>query len=557
MASQGALNKPFAVFDIEALDWSRFRVAQFLTSDGDAVRCDTPERLAHEVMRFQGRVFAHYGGRYDFFFLPEPSSIALSGSGILRAQLGKAQMYDSWFLFQMKLAQLGKAVGVEKYEGKSDHIADLSDDETADHCLNDCRVLVAGLQSHREWCANLGHEKPRWPATAGGTAVYCLETYEADGVAHMQREPFPVETWFQHYAAATGGRVELWTLGQVRGPVYAYDINSSYPQSWCDAPLPLGPWRHVTAEVPNRKAVYRATVRQSRDALPVVAPGHVWRYDGEVWLTDEELTVLRTWGGRAEIHEGWVCTTEPVWFGRDFASSLYAAKSKGDPWAKVGVNSGHGKFGQSIVQTAHVKRGRVWEVDYELGMPAWYQRPLVSAFVLSRARLRLHATLQALRAAGWEHYYVDTDCVHTNCPPDQFPGALSGALGEWKLETVAARAAYVAPKVYGLELADDSPDVLKGKAKAGALKLAAKGLPRAQVTWRHLVAARYEPQHFTDASGLVSFRGQKGTWGARAASRSRTLRAQTGGKHAVEISKTKSRLTYPETAHLYDSLSFD
>lgn len=548
MATPASLSKPFAVFDIEALSWDRYRVAQFITSEGDEVRCNTPAQLNAEVKRFQGRVFAHYGGRYDFFFLEEPTTAALSGSGILRAQLGKASLYDSWFLFQMSLKKVGEAVGHAKWEGKSDNIEALTDDETAAHCLNDCHVLRIGLERHREWCATRGHEKPRWPATAGGTAMYCFEAYEADGVEHLRRESMPVETWFAHYAAVTGGRVEMWALGEVRGPVYTYDINSSYPRSWCDAPLPLGPWRHVTAEAaPGFKAVYRATVRQGREALPVVAPGHVWRYDGEAWLTDEELATVRMYGGAVEIHEGWVSQTHERWFGRDFATQLYEAKQKGDPWAKVSVNSGHGKYGQSIIQASHVKRGRAWEVDYELNMPAWYQRPLVSAFVLSRARLRLHDTLMQLVRAGWEVYYVDTDCVHTNCPPDQFPGAQSAALGDWKLEVIAERAVYVAPKVYGLLLHPTSPDVLKGKAKAGDLKLAAKGLPKAKVTWQHLVKARREPQHFVDASGLVSFKGQKGVWGARAASRTRTLRAQTGGKSIVEISQKKSRLTYPET----------
>lgn len=523
-----ALEAPFAVFDIEAAEqledgtwaqsWDDFRVAQFVTSSGDEVRCDTAAKLSAEVARFPGRVFAHYGGRYDFFFLEEPSALTLSGSGILRAQLGKASLYDSWFLFQMPLAKLGKSVGKLKWEGKSNDIASLTTDETAAHCLNDCHVLMAGLKSHREWCANRGHEEPRWPATAGGTAVYCLEAYETEGVEHLAKERLSVEDWLAQYEAVTGGRVELWRLGKVRGPVYSYDINSSYPKSWSDAPLPLGPWRHVADEVEG-VAVYRARVQQSRAHFPIVAPGHVWRYDGEVWLTSEEVAAVRAHGGRVIVLEGWACMTEPRWFARDFAAQLYAAKQHGDPWAKVSVNSAHGKFGQSIIQTAHVKRAGAWVADFELGFPSWHQRPLISAFVLSRARLRLHATLEALRAAGWRAFYVDTDCVHTDCPPDAFPGQLGEQLGEWKHEATATEAVYVAPKVYALRLAN------------GEVKLAAKGLPKSEVTFEALcAAARGSPVPFRSDSGLVSFRSQKGAWGPRQQHSTRVLRAQTGGK---------------------------
>ncbi len=523
-----SLTAPFAVLDIEAAklvggewqsSWDTFRVAQFVTSAGVEVKCETPAQLTREVESFQGRVFAHYGGRYDFFFLDEPKTLTLSGSGILRAQLGRATLYDSWFLFQMSLLKLGKAVGgKQKHEGKSDAIQHLSDAETAEHCLNDCHVLMQGLNSHREWCSNRGHESPRWPATAGGTAVYCLEAYEPDGVDFLAKEHFDLETWMQQYAAVTGGRVELWRIGRVKGPVHSYDINSSYPQSWCDAPLPLGPWVKVTHET-GVAAVYRATVKQSRRFLPVVAPGHVWRYDGEVWLTSEEVARVRECGGTVDVHEGWSCLADSQWFARDFAAQLFKAKQHGDPWAKVGVNSAHGKFGQSIIQTTHVKRGGAWEVDFELGFPSWHQRPLISAFVLARARIRLHVALTALREAGWSAYYVDTDCVHTDCPPELFPGKLGDALGEWKHEGEALEAVYVAPKVYGLRMKD------------GELKMASKGLPRKQVTWKAMrAAAGGEVVRFNSDDGLVSFRSQKGTWGPRQQHSQRALRAQTGGK---------------------------
>lgn len=526
------LEAPFAVFDIEALNWNEYRTGCFVTSDGDATRCDTAAQLGAVVESFPGRVFAHYGGRYDFFFLPEPSTLALSGSGILRAQLGAASLYDSWFLFQMKLADVGKAVGVEKFEGKSDAIDTLTLEETAEHCRQDCEVLRVALTKHRAWCAARGHDEPRWPATAGGTAVYCLEAYERDGVAQLAREKVELTAWLHQYGAVTGGRVELWQVGRVKGPVYSYDIRSSYPRSWLDGPLPLGPWRRVDAEAEGRAGVYRCVVKQSRRTLPVVAPEHQWRYDGEAWCTHEEIAAVREHGGTVDVIEGWVSQSEPQWFGATFARQMYEAKKQKDPWAKVSINSAHGKFGQGIMQTGWVKRHGVWTADYELGFPAWHQRPLISAFVLSRARLRLHAMLHKLKAEGWHAYYVDTDCVHTNCPPERFPGVQGVELGEWNCEATATEAMYVAPKVYMLRLAD-------GKAK-----LAAKGLPRKQVTWEAMErAATGEPVSFTNDDGLQGFRRQAGGWAPLRSTTTRRLSPQTGGKTRVERSR---KLRYPD-----------
>lgn len=538
MSKRGAasLEAPFAVIDLEALNWNEYRVGCFLTSDGAATRCNTAEQLSAEVESFPGRVFGHYAGRYDMFFLSEPKTVTLSGSGILRAQIGRASVCDSWFLFQMSLAKLGKAVGVHKFEGKSDRIEELSDAETWEHCLQDCEVLRAALLKHRAWCArDVPHSEPRWPATAGGTAVYALEAYQEAGVEKLRAEQTELSAWLNQYAAVTGGRVELWQHGRVKGPIYSYDIRSSYPRSWVDDPLPLGPWRHVTAEVKGA-AVYFARVRQSRSTFPVVAPMHTWRYDGEVWLTHEEVAEVRKHGGRVDIMEGWASHSAPVWFGDDFARAMYEAKAKGDPWAKVSINSAHGKFGQGILQSSWVKRGGAWECDHELGFPAWHQRPLISAYVLARARLRLHRTLHALKQNGWRVLYVDTDCVHTDCPPDRFPGTLGAALGEWNCEATALEAVYVAPKVYALRLA------------GGELKFAAKGLPRKKVTFEAMLsAARGHPVTFINDDGLLGFRRLGGTWEARRSRSPRRLTAQTGGKnHVVGIYGNTGQLSYKD-----------
>jgi hypothetical protein len=518
---------PFAAFDIEANDWDRFRCAALVTSEGDEEIFRSKDALGEGIAKLKRRVYGHYAGRYDFFFLPPLTNLCLSGSGILRANHGAAQLYDSWFLLQMSLAKIGKAVGMKKFEGKSDNINALSDAEVEEHCLNDTKILVKALHMHRAWCAQFEHPAPRWPATSGSTAMYVMEALEGLVVEHLRRELVDLDVWLDHWSAATGGRVEVLRLGEVAGPVYSYDINSSYPQSWCDGPLPVGPWRAVTVESRRAPGVYLCDVKQARSTLPVVAPLHRWQYDGEAWCTSEELAELRAQGGVAKVRRGYV-SEETAPFGQKFVAAMYEAKLRGDPWAKVCINSAHGKLGQGVLQATHFRTldGR-WVVDRELVLPNWYQRPLISAFVLSRARLRLFRAMHALREDGWRVFYCDTDCVHTDCPPERFPLPVSDtALGAWKLEATATRSVYVAPKVYAL----DCP---------GEVKLRAKGMPKG-VTIQHLLsAANGEAVNMKATQGLVGFLSQK-EWGAKAATLKRTLKVQTGGKKHHEEGKAGS-----------------
>lgn len=542
---------PFLAWDLEANDWTRFRVGAWATSEGDVEGFHSQSAIADRLKTMQRRCYAHFGGRYDFFFLPSVQQVVLSGSGILKARHGQASLYDSWFLFQMKLAKIGKAVGLEKYANKSDRVEELSDAELMEHCINDCRVLARALTLHREWCASFKHpSNPRWPPTAGSTAVYVIECLEREHVRYLARELLSIEEWFDMSSAVSGGRVEIHFLGEPEGKVYAYDINSSYPRSWQEAMLPMGPWVPVSEEVPGYPGVYECEVRQHRDFFPVVAPDYRWQYTGRAWCTTEELVALRSARGAARVLRGYVSkSVGPL--GQQFVDVMYRKKLAGDPWAKVSINSLHGKLSQGLLQGSYyrLQDGR-YAMDKELAFPGWFQRPLIGAFVLARARLRLWRTMEALRLAGWNVYYCDTDCVHTDCPPDRFPGVLSDALGDWKLECVAKRAVYVAPKVYALWKDDEWWAREKVKdPEAKQVKIVCKGFPPKLLSFETLLAAsKGEKVPVQSRAGLVAFLSQLNDsegWGAHVQELERTLVAQTGGKHRG----IAGHLNYPDRRH--------
>jgi len=505
------------------------------------------------------RIYMHFGGRYDMFFLPPLQQIILSGSGILKAQHGQASVYDSWFTFQMALKKIGKAIGKLKLEGRSNRMEELTDAEAAEQALNDAEILALALKLHRAWVASFPHPDPRWPPTSGATAMYLMESLEPEFVEYLRGQLLSLEEWVDQAAAVSGGRVEIHYIGvpKVRR-LYAYDINSSYPRSWMEAPLPVGPWLPVDREVPHLPGVYECEVRQSREHFPVVAPEFMWKYDGRCWLTSEELAAVRESGGAARVARGWVSTTEGP-LGQRFIQTMYERKLAGDPWAKLTINCPHGKFDQGIFQQAYYRlRDGTYAVDRELGFLSWFQRPLIGAFILARARIRLWRTMEALRAAGWQVFYLDTDCIHTDCPPESFPGALGPELGAYKLEVEASMAVYVAPKVYGLEKSEEWWAKEKAKdPEAQRCKVVCKGFPAKMVSMDTLLrAARGERVSVKERAGLTAFRsqllerneeGEPLGWGPRVATLERTLCIQKGGKK-YERRGTGS-LIYPDSIY--------
>src|SRR5262245_22367169 len=87
-ARRSALEVPFLAWDLEALDWNRWRCAAAVTDKGDVETFGGKDRMADYLREQRRRCYAHFGGRYDFFFLPPCQQVILSGSGVLKAQHG-------------------------------------------------------------------------------------------------------------------------------------------------------------------------------------------------------------------------------------------------------------------------------------------------------------------------------------------------------------------------------------------------------------------------------------------------------------------------------------
>lgn len=529
-----AETRPFAALDIEAVGntWSQFDLAVAVTHTGEVVVFNTRDEMQEWVEQREGRVASHSGGTYDFLFLQGKDNVLLTGSRILTATVGKAHLLDTYPMMPMSLKKIGKAVGLAKLDVDRSRLAELTRKEIEEYCTRDSQVLARALHQHRDFCLSVPHRKPSWPSTAGATAIYCAEAYEPEAVRHLGRHPLDPDTWVDHSSAVQGGRTEVWKLGEVNTRTYCYDIKSSYPARYLEAPLPVGPWRPVSHEVHGVPAVWRVRFKQPRNRLPLLSSDGVFCHEGEGWATHEELAAARQeLGAKVEVMHGWV-SQRVLPFGQHYVRTLYKLKEAGSPFAKVCLNSLHGKFGQRILGGIWRRNGEGPEDyvrDEELSLPRWYQRPLVEAHILARARVALWRAMDRLHRYGCSVLYTDTDSIHTNADPDTFARVTKAPMGEelgaWELKGVATRALYLARKCYALHWED------------GTEFVACKGFPQAapgekaqshQVDWGVLAKAWKHPVEVTAPRwGLEGFGTGKDN-AAKARPFRRTLAAHAG-----------------------------
>lgn len=93
----------------------------------------------------------------------------------------------------------------------------------------------------------------------------------------------------------------------------------------------------------------------------------------------------------------------------------------------------------------------------------------ISAAVTAYARMNIYQYKDYVVKQGGILYYSDTDSIFTSIPlPDNM---ISGELGKMKLEYVADRAVFLAPKVYAVNLLPDYQVEIDGKLVTQIIKI--------------------------------------------------------------------------------------
>lgn len=244
----------FAVFDIESTEWVNLRCLCHVDEFGNRKHFTEIRKYVDWLYgpSFLGdSVWAHWGGKFDMrFILPEAHrrgwsiETILSGNltvimAVTDANKRTIRFCESARIMPDSVEAVGKSVKLPKLDADRKNIDDVPWDELLTYCFRDCDIVLKGLQQMREVMEAQGVDFAY--TLASMTTRYIRRSdvidwrklYEADperpGKLRPSRE-FGVADAFSANALF-GGRTEMFKMGKFNGPLYYYDVTSSYPWS--------------------------------------------------------------------------------------------------------------------------------------------------------------------------------------------------------------------------------------------------------------------------------------------------------------------------------------
>lgn len=410
-------------------------------------------------------IFAHNGGRFDFFFiLPHlENPLQIIAGRIVTAKLGRHELRDSFAILPVPLSSYEKTeIDYAKFEADQ---RDRNRDEIVSYLRDDCCDLFALVEAfERRFGRRL---------TTASTAMRELQRIRrvpTQGSANDARfRPF----YF-------GGRVECFEAGILRDKFIIADVNSMYPHAMANFEHPCG-GRHIVrsgVDIDDPRLAFAHVDATSRGALPVRArprEGGGLRFPherAEYMATVHELRAGLELG-LIDVHK----VREAFYFERrvdfgafvaEFMRDKVAAEIAGDKagriFAKLMLNAAYGKWAQrpdafadymlrrsgeplpsedwSLYSIEGVHGVEVWERESNPGERAFYD-VAIGASITGAARACL---LRAIASAD-RPVYCDTDSIICrSLGADQRMHATE--LGAWKIEERADTVAIAGKKMY-------------------------------------------------------------------------------------------------------------
>lgn len=497
-----------AVFDFETEDWKKAFACGLMNSEGYKLFERGPnespdelcDRFIHHLILFckNTLVFSHYGGKYDILLLIKAmrkrtdveTKFIISGSSIIAVILilpngDTISLYDSFRIFQCKLADIGKAIGIEKLEIEYTNI---KNEKWQEYLYTDCLILYEALSQLQNVLKEI---KSVMKATAASTA---MDSYLRNYLPNTFRTELDGSEWLRPFYC--GGRVEVFFKGTVK-KCYVYDVNSMYPGVMKKYKFPVGlptyhtenleKWLDECKHGNNCRYVgfFRADIKIpnhiSIPTLPFKSKGKllfpIGSFSG-VWDAIE-LLELRDYCDSAgidfnsivKLHDARLFATLDLFTG--YVDTFYKLKRRGGIYkiaAKLFLNSLYGKFGEGRIKKSYIMNadldkifqamnfpeteGRynleipelnIWSVETDR-VPKHASLP-IAAHVTACARVELHKYMIEAEKLGAEIYYCDTDSLFLSKPV--FPME-NEELGMLKFEGAWDEAIIFAPKMYAL-----------------------------------------------------------------------------------------------------------
>lgn len=445
---------------------------------------DTNEFIDH-VKNFEGIIYAHNGGKFDYHFLmagiEAQEKIMVINGRIAKMKMGKAELRDSFMNLPVPLSAYKKdEISYDIFEeGERRKIKNMA--KIIEYLRGDCVYLYEVLQTQFD---DYGQKL----TLASSAFDFWHKKFNAD-----KYKPRTSPAFFEKFKSFYfGGRVECFRKGIIEEQFEVYDITSAYPY----AMLSEHPWGNAY-EIKNRineKTLEKSFVKFegiSKGVLPV-------RIDGKLCFpTDDEKRVFNATGHELKLglEKGLIKISriervyefqETINFSRyvdHFFKMKAEQKGKNEArylLAKLYMNSLYGKFGQSSLdhrEYALIEMTDIlsymddgWEHEGEMGTLAIVSKPIdeknmkffnvaTAASITGFVRAYLYSHI--LSAKG--PIYCDTDslaCI-------KFNGKQGKNLGEWEKEGVFSRGAVAGKKLYAFKYLDG----VKGKK----YKISSKG----------------------------------------------------------------------------------
>lgn len=458
---------------------------------------DCPEYLAKYLYRQDARVYAHNGGRFDYFYLLpwlERNNISVINGRISQAKLGDATLYDSYNIIPVPLKAYKKD-DIEYWKMHKDR-RDKYRDEILHYLEGDC-VYLHELVT--EFINRFG--KVMTLATASMKEVRrFIKEATGNDISRFSKE---TDEEFRHYYY--GGRCEAIKTGVIDGPLEVYDINSAYPYAMLhDHPDPTNPFFTLTKELPENLMCYFAKiVARSYGALPYRCPETkklLFPRDGverEYLVTGHEINAgLDT--GTLEIIDVLSCRVPETTLNfSGFVNHYYAEKLEGkltgdlirELFSKLLLNSGYGKFGMNPEEFKEwrIEDHKIFRDDDDIDPDGWtcvsawphfgidiVSRPTPKEWgyynvsVASSITGFVRAFLWRALCGAIDPVYCDTDSIV--CRSASVP--LGDALGLWKHEGTAKTGYIAGRKMYALDMdIEKCPNVKPWKVASKGARL--------------------------------------------------------------------------------------
>lgn len=260
--------------------------------------------------------------------------------------LEKWKVVDDWTLAKIMMGKEKRSIVTQ------------IDEEVREYNGLEIQALEGLMERFRDVCETIGYVPRLWQGP-GNLATAMFRKHRIPKAETLTDIPDEVWRWAQ--AAYYGGRFETTAVGDVKGPVYQYDINSAYP--WAITQLPClvhAQWEKVNTRPTDKfwvaymgfghgttRQLCHLPIRLDDGSIRYPQKGRGWYWSVEVLAAEQAGTTTYCDSGYWTLKQTCLCTPFD-WVRTLYVMRVALGKSDKGMVLKLALNSLYGKTAQSI-----------------------------------------------------------------------------------------------------------------------------------------------------------------------------------------------------------------